>query len=124
MTLTHYIVLATFAAWIWYTSVSRQNFGAPTISQTLRNIAWTFSLFPFIWGMLISHWFAPRQSLPSSLWGWGVGLPLMAILLTYDLYWLFSVKQRTWYRWPMWYFLLGLPVGYWFWPQRSLESPF
>lgn len=124
MTLTHWIVLTTFAAWIWYTSVSRQMFGAPTISMTVRNMAWDFSVFPFIWGMLIAHWFAPRQELPTNLWGWGIGLPLMLALLAFDIWWMMAGKERHPARWPFWYFLAGLPVGFWFWPQRSLDAPF
>jgi hypothetical protein len=124
MTLTHWIVLVTFALWIWYTSVSRQMFGAPTISMTMRNIAWDFSLFPFVWGMLVAHWFAPKRELVEGVWGWGIGLPIMGVLLAIDLYFLFKHLPRNPMRWPFWYFLAGLPVGYWFWPQRSPDAPF
>lgn len=124
MTLTHYVILVTFALWIWFTSVSRQMFGAPTISMTLRNMAWTFSSFAFVWGMLIAHWFAPRQSLPTSLWGWSIGLPMILALLGWDIYWLVTDRPRAWYRWPMFYFVAGLPIGFFFWPQVSAHAPF
>ena len=124
MTLTHAVILVTFGLWIWFTSVSRQKFGTPTISMTMRNIAWTFSLFPFVWGMLIAHWFAPKRELVEGMWGWGIGLPIMALLLVFDLYWLIGQHPRHPARWPFWYFLAGLPIGYWFWPQRSLDAPF
>lgn len=124
MTLTQWFVLVTFAIWIWFTSVSRQLFGSPTISMTMRDIGWAFTLFPFIWGMLIAHWFAPKQALASGLWGWGIGLPIMVLLLAFDVYWLIKGLPRHPVRWPFWYFVLGLPVGYLFWPQRSIHAPF
>lgn len=124
MSLTHWLIYSTFGLWIWYTSVSRQMFGAPTISMTLRNIAWDFSSFAFIWGMLIAHWFAPRQALPTGLWGWGIGLPLILGLLAFDIWWMVTGKEREWYRWPFFYFLAGLPIGFAFWPQLSRHAPF
>lgn len=122
MKITTIIILSTFTLWLTWTSVA-QKYGERTISSTLRNMAWDWNILPFCFGMLITHWFAPRQTLPSSLWGWGVGLPVMVLIVAWDIYWLASGRERAVVRWPFWYFLLGLPVGYLFWPQISLHSP-
>lgn len=122
MRITQLMILLTFALWLIWTSVAHR-FGEKTISSTLRNMAWDFTLLPFCFGMLVTHWWAPRQDYPRDLWGWGVGLPLMAALLAFDLWWLWMGKPRTPYRWPFWYFLAGLPVGYFYWPQISIHAP-
>lgn len=123
MTLTQVTIMVTFVLWIAYT-VKAHSFGQKTISSTLRDMGWDFSSFAFIWGMLITHWFAPRQELPTQLWGWGIGVPVLAILFGWDIYRLITNAPRQWYRWPMFYVGLGLPFGYIFWPQLSVLAPF
>lgn len=123
MTSTQMMILSTFALWLVWTSLAPR-YGQKTVSSTLRNMAWSFNLIPFCFGMLTTHWFAPRQSFPSDLWGWGVGLPAMLLILGFDIYWLATKRERHWIRWPFWYFLAGLPVGYLYWPQISASAPF
>lgn len=122
-TLTQWIVVSTLAAWLIYTA-NAQKIRQRTISATIRDMAWSYNFFPFCWGMLMTHWFAPKQQLIEGLWGWGIALPMILILLGVDVYWNVSKRERHWIRWPFWYFLLGLPFGYFFWPQASLHAPF
>jgi hypothetical protein len=121
--LTEWIILLTFAGWIFYTA-NAMRIGQKTISMALRDMAIEYTCFPFVWGMLITHWFAPKQHLMDGPWGWALGLPVLAILLGIDIYWKLTKREPHWARWPFFYFLLGLPMGYFFWPQGAPGAPF
>lgn len=123
LTATHWVILGSFFVWILYTA-NAHKLGQKTISSTLRNMSWDFSSFAFVWGMLMTHWFAPKRTLPTDYWGWMVGAPLILGLLVWDLYRLHHNSPKDWYRWPFFYVVAGMPIGYFFWPQLSPFAPF
>lgn len=121
LTFSQWFVIAVFVAVIFYTAVA-QKMGQPTVSMTLRDGGWRINTIPFIFGLLVGHWFFPRQSTWVS--GWGYAIPALLALVIYDVLWNWKKgAERRWFRFPGWWFLLGLPVGIWLWAQRSGDSP-
>jgi len=102
--------------------VITQKIQQPTESTVLRLWARDWTLLPFCAGFLIGHWFAPRQIVSHT--AWGNGLMIMAVLFGIDLYWKLSKKGDAWFRYPLWYALLGIPSGLFLWGQSSSWAPF
>lgn len=107
MSITAWVIIVLSVIGLSYTLISQRN-GQPTISMVMRDTAWDFSLLPFAWGYLIGHWFFPRQNLIEFGWAWS--LPFLVALLAFDIIWKLRIDKRTWYRYPGFYFLLGLPT--------------
>jgi len=112
--ITQLLIVATIVGLIAYDVIAGAN-GQPTESAVLRDWSVRWTLLPFVAGFLSSHWFAPRAHADVSGWMWA--LPAMVILLGIDLVWNLKGLPRVWWRYPYLYFILGVPVGYFFWPQ-------
>ena len=119
--ITKLIVALTIVGLIVYDAFAG-SLGQPTESQVLRDWARDWTLLPFIAGFLVGHWFAPRQVVSYSAWGFC--LPIFGILLAIDIY--FNVKQLAppaW-RYSLFYALAGIPVGMYLWGQPGDWSLF
>jgi len=115
MTPTHWLILCVFVMLLGYTAMARKH-NLPTISMTMRDLAWNWSVAPFVAGMLIGHWFFNREGgAPFAAWGWGTGIPIFVILLSFDWYWILSNRSKVWFRYPGIYVVLGTLWGYLFW---------
>lgn len=130
MNLTQGIIIGVIVALIVY-DVFAGRLGQPTESQVLRDWSRNWTIMPFMAGLLMTHWFAPRAHPDISGWGWC--LPMMALLIGVDIGWnvwggtkefivngvkLASVTQTTpWWRYPYVYAVLGMPFGFFLWPQ-------
>jgi hypothetical protein len=97
--------------------------GQPTESMVLRDWARDWTVLPFIAGFLSAHWFAPRQNVSWSAWGFA--LPILGALLIGDLIWNLKFAQNPipWWRFSFIYFALGTPVGCYLWGQPGAWSP-
>jgi len=114
MNITELVILFTIVGLIAYDVIAGAN-GQPTESAVLRDYSVRWTILPFVAGFLLTHWFAPREHHDVSGWMWA--LPPMGILLTIDIIWNVKGLPRVWWRWPFFYAILGMPVGYFFWPQ-------
>lgn len=124
--ITKIVVVSVIVGLIGY-DVICPSIGQPTESMVLRNWARDWSLLPFCAGILTAHWFAPQRQIDISGWMWN--LPIMGILIGTDIGWnLWGNSIHTdltypWWRFPFWYFLMGLPCGYFLWDQAAGWSP-
>lgn len=96
--------------------------GQPTESSVLRDWARDWTLLPFMAGFLLTHWFAPRVN--ANVSGWMFAIPFMVGLTALDLYWNIKGLAPVWWRYSMLYAFLGMPVGFFLWPQPGNWSIF
>lgn len=113
MNFTQWFVVFVTAALLIFDGVNSL-FGLPSESTVIRQWAWSLTLIPFSVGCIIGHWFFPGHGITNS--AWGNCLPFMVLLLGFDLLWMkFGGGVHPWYRYPGWYFVLGVPVGMLVW---------
>lgn len=126
--ITQLILVGVIVALIVY-DVYAGSLGQPTESAVLRDWARDWTLLAFVAGFLLGHWFGPRVHADVSGWMWA--LPIFFVLFVLDLGWVTWAKARwaaqglkdPWWRWSLWYALLGIPAGIWLWPQPGWWSP-
>ena len=95
----------------------------PSESTLIRQYGWQYNTIPFILGYCIGHWFFPRQHQLVPL-AWGNGLPIILLLVIFDWYWnKYQHGTQTWFRYPGWYILLGIPAGSLLWGAINSNSP-
>lgn len=121
-TQTHLIILVTAVVWLGWTILARK-YHNPTISMSLMGMMWNCTTVSLIWGILLGHWagtswgdFRPIDPISYSF---VFALPFTVPTLVFDIVWLVKkgANVRHGSRWPIWYYILGLPVGLLFWAQ-------
>ena len=107
-------VIIILIAW----DIFAYSLGNSTESTVLRDWSWDWTLLPFVAGFLLTHWFFPRSK--TSKTGWMYAIPIFIVLLSFDLIWhKYGIDPRPWFRYPGVYAFLGLPAGYFLWPQAN-----
>ena len=87
-----------------------------TESQEIKDWSLRWTWLPFAFGVLMGHWFAPGVAIRGDLYG-----PLGGILVLFVwdlLFHYFITGDRPWYRYPLLYVFLGMPVGCFLWGQN------
>ena len=120
MTLTHLVLILNSVFLLVYDYFGPK-FGNPSESTVIRDLASKWTILPFIAGLLIGHWFGPRQQVTYSAWGNSV--PFLILLLVFDIYWNINYTDYVWYRYPLFYVLMGIPVGMYLWGKAVSWSP-
>jgi hypothetical protein len=114
------IVAGTFAAWIGL-DVWLAKTGRPTESMAIAAAGQRTTIFPFVIGLLLGHWFFNQRSIIHSAWGFGI--PAMVSLGIWDIIWNAMGKPRVWYRYaPIW-LVMGVITGALVWAQQDGGSP-
>ncbi len=126
------LAAAVLAAWEAVVIVAEaRRRGGPrvrTISQVVKEEAKRWTVTPYVWGALGSHYFPPWPSRADvfSDWGYGVAIGLAVVLLAVDV----ALRRRSWdelprfarwARWPFGWFLVGLVVGAFLFVQRTVQ---
>lgn len=114
------IIAGTFVGWIaWDVYVATHH--AKTESQLLMEWASKSVVLPHLVGFLCGHWFFPRRNMWTSGWMWG--LVIWGVLGVWDVvYYLYPTPLQTILRFPLWWVLIGIPTGSYFWGQRDGNS--
>jgi hypothetical protein len=96
----------------------------PTVSMTMRDLAWKYVSFSALMGVLIGHWFFP--SVNPAHHRVGNVLPILIALYLCDLAWIKFGSGRMAWRYPGVWFTLGVVIGAKLWAQRLLgvSAPF
>lgn len=118
--ITKWVLWGTAIVWIiWDVVISGKGH---TESQMIAEFARKFVTAPFVFGILMGHWFFNRKTARYELWPVFVGLIVLVGL--FDGVWHWTMHEsRAWYRWPGIWLVLGIPVGSFFFPQRDPEAP-
>ena len=117
MTLTAVVIVVPVVLWLVYTAIAKAVFGQKTISQAMRDAAWSFNSAPFAVGIVCGHWFAPLKH--PEFHAVGNVMPLLAVMLAADFYLLIKKERsRSWTRYPLLWFALGVLAGTFLWSQR------
>lgn len=119
-TWTKILIGGTFVVWIAWDVYVALN-GAATESMILRDGAKRWNILPFIVGFLGAHWFLPKKK--PSISGWMWALPIMTGLFVTDFIFFFGGYGNPWWRYPGLWFALGIPAGFYLWPQGDGDSP-
>lgn len=116
MTITELLIGAVFLILLVWTAVASR-FKQKTVSMAMRDIAWGWSTWAFVFGVLVGHWFLPI--LNPRHHAVGNVLPLILAVMLFDLYWRHKQGvRRVWFRYPGIWFALGVPAGALLWSQR------
>lgn len=118
--MTHYLLLAIAIVMIVYDPIAAKC-DLPTESRVIMDWGWRFNAVPFLLGVLMGHWFFPRQN--GSGFGWMIALPFWSALWGWDIAYGHFWGSRRWFRYPGIFVLLGMPVGMYLWGQVSPGSP-
>jgi len=110
--LVKWFIGGTFVVWIGFDVWLTQN-GGPTESQVLRDLSYQFNILPFVVGFLLSHWFMPKRNIWKS--GWMMAVPIMVLIGVLDF--IYGSRSDLWFRYPGIWACLGVPAGYFLWPQ-------
>lgn len=90
--------------------------GQPTESRVLRSVARDWTVLPAAIGVLVGHWFGPGISIGIS--GWGYATAALLPILGGDLAWRYlGDGSDRWWRQPLVYAALGVPIGAILWSQ-------
>lgn len=99
-----------------------------TISQVVKEKAKTWTVMPYVFGALGTHYFPPWPSTADVFtdWGYGVAIALVPLLLAWDVAWrrrpwVEYPRWARWARWPFGWFLVGLLVGSFLFVQRTVQ---
>jgi hypothetical protein len=122
MTITEAFLILIFVAVALYTAIASQ-LKQRAVSPTLRDAAYRWSSLATLGGVLVGHWFGPTQNPISHRVG--SVLPVLIGVFLFDLYWIkFHDARRTWWKWPLFWFALGVVAGIFLWAQRAADAPF
>jgi len=106
------IMVSTIAALIvWDVYVARK--GSATESTIISRASWKYSTIPFAAGVLIGHWLFNRSQVNYN--SWPVALAATGVILTWDV--LKPKDTPRWMRHPAVWFVIGIPIGSFFWGQ-------
>ena len=113
--ITEILIGTTFVIWIVWTVIA-QRYGNKTISRALRDTMWDFTTLSLIWGILLGHW-SGTYFWPVIGGVFGYTVPFIVASVIHDVLWLSfnGWGARSGYRWPVWYYLIGMGVGLAFW---------
>lgn len=93
----------------------------PSESTVMREWGWKYNYFPFLMGVLIAHWFFPRQTWINPIVG--KTIPFILLVMAWDLYWNKFHGSHEWFRYPGLWVILGFPIGFLFWAAQDNNSP-
>lgn len=111
---TEILLITVFVLLLTYTAFAGK-MGVHTISKAMRDLAYKWSVVPFISGLLVAHWFWNVGTVLG--YGWAYGLPVMGLLIVKDI---FVKKSGTnskdiWFQNPVIYLGVGFVMGILFW---------
>lgn len=108
MNFTEWFVVGTGIIWLAY-DVYVVKVGKSTESQVIRDWGQRWTYFPFVMGVLVSHWFINLDHPPQ--FGWMIVLPAIIALVVWDLFWRTKPRERVWFRYPGLWLLIGEAAG-------------
>lgn len=112
--LTVALLVGTGVVWIAWDVVLGAR-GQKTESMWLAEWSRRWNALPFTLGALMAHWFMQSTKPDYNAWPWAVAC--LGVVLAYDVskrWW----TPPVWLRYPGVWVALGMPVGFFFWPQR------
>jgi hypothetical protein len=113
------LVAGTALAWIaWDVVLGARH--QKTESMWLAGWAREWSALPFAVGALVGHWFVQNPNYDA----WPLAVVALGAVLAWDVArridWL---RPARWLAYPGLWLLLGIPVGFLWWPQRYPGAP-
>jgi hypothetical protein len=109
------VLVGTATALIVWDVIVAANHG-PTESQVITDVAWRYSVLPYVLGILIGHWLFTHSD-PWRCDLWPAMAASVAVVLTWDLL-IKKGDEHSLARYPGVWFAVGVPVGALLWGQR------
>ncbi len=117
------LLVGTAIVWIGWDVFVGQT-GAQTESQIIAQWVRSANSLALFLGALVAHWAVQWffKSPPHYAW-WPIVLGILGLVVVWDVLCGTGVLHPPgWTRYPGLWLVLGLPVGYFFWPQRYPRS--
>lgn len=108
MTGAQIIIIIAIVGLLGYSACAASK-GKVTISQQLRDWSLKWTCLPFCAGVLATHWFMPLDKTLGL--GWMVLLPVILLLLVWDIVWNQKQRERVLYRYPGVWLVMGGVFG-------------
>jgi len=90
--------------------------GQPTESKVLRSLSREWTVLPAAMGVLLGHWWSPSIQIGVS--GWAYACAALVPVLGADIGYRYLGKGADlWWRSPLLYVALGVPIGAVLWSQ-------